>query len=305
MKIKNIIPIIGITSIPRVFGIVMTPSGVEIPESLLEFLNCPIGNVVCKNGKGSSCMTRSSACRYGEPNDLEELLKNDGFDDLGNLTGVEFCKVFDEVCHMIESYDPILTDEYIYDYSRYFTCNIEDSICLYGQNTSCQAALKLCWDSYPKKDCENLSYVCDRIDSGIIPTFDEEKLKTPSGLEIPDSLLTFLDCPIGNVVCKNGKGSTCMARSNVCRYRNQESLDELLNDNGFDIGNLSGKVFCETFIEVCDMIDSYNPPLTDDYVYNYSRYYTCNNEDSICLYGQNASCQEALSLCWDSYPDND
>jgi len=302
MEIKNLLSII-ISVITTASTTVLTPSGVEVPASLLTYLDCPIGDVQCKNGKGSTCTARSNSCRYGNPAILGELLHNEGY-DIGNLTSKEFCDIYLEVCDMIMKYDPPLTDDYIYNYKRYFTCHIEDSKCIYGQTTSCQTVVKKCWDTYPTQACKQLSIVCDSINTGVIPSFDSstQQLKTFSGEVIPASLLTYLECPIGDVICKNGKGSTCTARSNVCRGSSPETLAEGLANNGYDdIGGLSPKTFCKIHLEVCDMIMDYNPPLNDDDIYNLDKYLTCDMDDLACQYGKRSNCKAVLELCWKNY----
>jgi len=300
MKIKNLLSLI--VSVITASATILTPSGAEIPISLLTYLDCPIGDVLCKNGKVSTCVVRSNSCRYGNPDILGELLHDEGY-DIGNLTPKDFCDIYLEVCDMIMKYDPPLTDDYIYNYKRYFTCHIEDSMCIYGQTTSCQAVVKKCWDIYPTQACEQLSIVCDNIKTGVIPIFaSSTQLKTLSGENIPDSLLTYLECPIGDVICKNGKGSTCTARSNICRGSSPETLAEGLANNGYgDIDGLSPEKFCKIHLEVCDMIMDYNPPLNGDDIYNLDKYLTCDVDDSICQYGKRSNCKAVLELCWKSY----
>ncbi|OUM62780.1 hypothetical protein PIROE2DRAFT_10813 [Piromyces sp. E2] len=415
----------------------LTPSGVEVPDSLMIFLDCPIGDVLCKSGKGSSCMMHTNVCRYTEPENLAEELNNNGW-EIGNLSTEQFCSAFYEVCDMISSYDPPLTDNDVYNYEKYFVCNVDDSMCQYGKIAGCQAVVEKCKgsDKYSQQDCDNLSIVCDAIESGIVPDFKTpsepeqpstsvvsnptnpltpsgvevpdslmifldcpigdvlcksgkgsscmmhtnvcrytepenlaeelnnnddsmcqygkiagcqavvEKCKgsdkysqqdcdnlsivcdaiesgivpdfktpsepeqpstsvvsnptnplTPSGVEVPDSLMIFLDCPIGDVLCKSGKGSSCMMHTNVCRYTEPENLAEELNNNGWEIGKLSTEQFCSAFYEVCDMINNYESPLTDNDVYNYEKYFVCNVDDTMCQYGKITNCQAVVEKC--------
>lgn len=129
-------------------------------------------------------------------------------------------------------------------------------------------------------------------------------ITTPSGDNIPESLLSYLDCPIGDIICKNGKSSTCTAKSNVCQYSNPEILDELLSKNGHDVGNLTPDEYCKIHLDVCNMIMTYDPPLTKDYIYNLDQYLSCHKDDTICQYGKTSSCKTVLKLCMGNYPKN-
>ncbi|OUM62782.1 hypothetical protein PIROE2DRAFT_67436, partial [Piromyces sp. E2] len=64
---------------------------------------------------------------------------------------------------MINNYDPPLTDDYIYNLDRYLICDDDDSLCQFGQESSCNAVLELCWGNYPEKDCNTLSETCKKI----------------------------------------------------------------------------------------------------------------------------------------------
>ncbi|ORX44325.1 hypothetical protein BCR36DRAFT_127942 [Piromyces finnis] len=172
MKVKNIIAL-AITLASTISGAVITPSGLEIPESLMVYLRCPIGDSKCKNGKSSACVAHSNICRYDNPSSLDKSLRNAGY-DIGTLTAEEYCKIHIEVCDMIYKYDPPVTDDDIYNYEKYFTCDEDDYLCKYNQNSSCQTVLKKCLESYPEDACQKLSIVCDNIDNGVIPIFDDE-----------------------------------------------------------------------------------------------------------------------------------
>lgn len=143
---------------------VITSSGSEVPESLMTYLSCPIGDVVCKNGKEKSCLNSESykICDSGNPLILDELLSKSGV-NIDNLDAPEFCKIHKEVCSMVTTYDQPLTRDYVYDLDRYLTCDKTDTICQYGKVTSCRAVLKLCWGNYPTKDCQKLSNTCDKL----------------------------------------------------------------------------------------------------------------------------------------------
>ncbi|ORX44326.1 hypothetical protein BCR36DRAFT_586187 [Piromyces finnis] len=228
---------------------------------------------------------------------------------------------------MIYKYDPPVTDDDIYNYEKYFTCDEDDYMCKFNQNSSCQIVLKNCWSSYSDDDCKKLSTVCDSIDSGIIPNFKDievnvsnvsqevtsedtnneetvESIKTEDGYVIPDSLLTYLNCPIGNSICKNSKGSACTSSYSICGS-NPETLSQTFESFRIETGNLTPEEYCKIHYSVCNMIIDYNPPLTDDYIYDLDRYLTCNDGDSLCQFGQESSCNTVLSLCWGNYSDSD
>jgi len=119
MKIKKIIPLIGINFITRAFGIILTPSGFEIPKSLEGFLSCPNSNVECKNDKVSSCTKHASICYTNNPEILKESHSFSDF-DIGNMTIKEYCNVHMEVCDMIMDYNPLISDKYI--------CNLDQCL---------------------------------------------------------------------------------------------------------------------------------------------------------------------------------
>ncbi|KAG4086575.1 hypothetical protein H8356DRAFT_1733794 [Neocallimastix lanati (nom. inval.)] len=125
---------------------------------------------------------------------------------------------------------------------------------------------------------------------------------TPSGIEVPNTLLKYLTCPIGDVICKNGQDSICSENYNICQQSNPNILDELLTKNGHKKGNFTPNEYCKIHLEVCKMIMNYDPPLTKDYIYNLDQYLTCGKDDSICQYGKSNSCREVLKLCWGNYP---
>ena len=161
MTIKRLLTsVIGFASV--VSASIITPSGYVVPSALEIYLDCPIGNIICKNGKGSSCNAHYNVCEYGNPIILDELLEQEGY-NIGDIDPVTFCKIHKEVCDMIHSYNPPLTDDYIYNLDRYLTCGSDDTICQYGENASCKTVLEMCWDKYPKKACQNLSDTCDKL----------------------------------------------------------------------------------------------------------------------------------------------
>ncbi|ORX87060.1 hypothetical protein BCR32DRAFT_264544 [Anaeromyces robustus] len=306
---------------------VTTSSGTGVPDFFLKYLDCPIGDGLCKNEKISSCEAHSSICKYATSDTLGEMLKNSNI-DIGNFTPEEYCKVHLEVCDMISTYDPPLTDDDVYNFDKYLTCNTDDIVCIFSKSSICLAVLKLCPDYYSKEDCDTLSNVCNTIQNSAIPDIssltpenpepvnvDEnddiftsiisnKQLTTPSGTVIPDSLLIYLDCPIGNVICKNNKSNSCTSHLILCNSK-PNTLSETLSANGYDIGNLSPEKYCEVHKEVCDMVLEYEPPLTDEYIYDLDRYLTCDSDDTICQYGQKESCKSVLELCWTYYHDSD
>ncbi|OUM62781.1 hypothetical protein PIROE2DRAFT_10814, partial [Piromyces sp. E2] len=378
-----------------------------------------------------ACVAHSNICRFDNPSSLENSLQNAGY-DIGDLSAEVYCKIHLEVCDMIYKYDPPITDDDVFNYGKYYTCDEDDYMCKFNKNSSCQIVLKKCPENYSEDDCQKLSLVCDNIDSGVIPTFDDEennqkednqeegdqeeddqeeddqeeddqeegdqeegdqeednkenennededqendnqdnkdqnnynepaveepvveepiveepiveepvveepvaeepviedvvnepavedevqepsindnviqeKVKTPSGLEIPESLMVYLSCPIGDTKCKNGKSSACVAHSNICRFDNPSSLENSLQNAGYDIGDLSAEVYCKIHLEVCDMIYKYDPPITDDDVFNYGKYYTCDEDDYMCKFNKNSSCQIVLKKCPENYSEDD
>jgi len=174
MKIKNLLSLIlsFITTIKA--STILTPSGTEIPTSLLTYLDCPIGDENCKNSKRSTCVAHSSLCQHDNEEFLRELLSENGY-TVENFKPIEFCEVLLEVCDMIMKYDPPLTGDYIYDYERYFTCDVADFRCINNNIMGCYAVVKKCWKNYSIQDCKRLSVVCDGINTGVIPTFTPSK----------------------------------------------------------------------------------------------------------------------------------
>jgi len=143
---------------------VLTPTGLNVPDSLLKYLDCPIGDVVCKSSKRNACIQSGSydICKNGNPVILGEILSDKGI-EIGNNTPDEFCKIHTQVCDMIENYNPPLTREYIFDTDKYLSCDDSDKQCKYGKYSSCKLVAKMCWGNYPKLQCKKIAKVCDEI----------------------------------------------------------------------------------------------------------------------------------------------
>ncbi|ORX44332.1 hypothetical protein BCR36DRAFT_415090 [Piromyces finnis] len=137
----------------------------------------------------------------------------------------------------------------------------------------------------------------DRDESSIRPLYNLLKIKTKSGKVIPDSLLKYLSCPIGNINCKNENIKLCIKNSEVCQYSDNKEVKY--------IDNLSLENYCQLIIEICDMIMNYDPPLTDDYIYDYDRYFKCEFGDTMCISSQVSSCHYVLNKCWSFQSIND
>ncbi|ORX44329.1 hypothetical protein BCR36DRAFT_334724 [Piromyces finnis] len=143
---------------------VKTPSGIIIPSSLLTYLDCQIGDIVCKKEKVESCNESDiiKICNSNDPDSLYDIFYDKDI-DIGDLTPTKFCKIHTEVCGMIENYDPHLTIEYIYNIEKYLDCDDSDTMCIHGKNVSCGSVLKRCWGNYPNKACQKLGNVCNKL----------------------------------------------------------------------------------------------------------------------------------------------
>ncbi|ORX44327.1 hypothetical protein BCR36DRAFT_334719, partial [Piromyces finnis] len=143
---------------------VLTSNGNKIPNSLVSYLDCPIGDTLCKNNMKSKCLTSETynICKNGNPLILDELLAQNNV-DIENYSPVEFCKIQTQVCNMIEDYNPPLTRDYIFDVENYLTCDDDDEMCKYSKNSTCRLVVKMCWGNYPKTACKKLSKTCDEI----------------------------------------------------------------------------------------------------------------------------------------------
>jgi len=163
MKLSNLFSL-AIAFTTAVSGTVLTSTGEKIPESLLSYLDCPIGDTLCKNNKKSKCLASETfdICKNGNPVNLDELLADSGI-DIEDYTPIEFCKIQTQVCNMIESYNPPLTRNYIFDVDDYLTCKKSDNECKLSKNDTCRSVVKMCWGNYPKSACKKLSETCDKI----------------------------------------------------------------------------------------------------------------------------------------------
>ncbi|OUM62790.1 hypothetical protein PIROE2DRAFT_10824 [Piromyces sp. E2] len=292
MKIRNI-DVLLVVNLIKVSGTLYTLQGNEIPDSLKFYLNCPIGDFLCKNEKKSQCLLKHNICKESSSDTLSENLIYNGY-IIDNILPDLFCHIFQEVCDMILDYNPPLTNDNIYEYDRYFICNTKDITCIQNQKSSCQTVLTQCWDLYPKIDCEHLSIVCENIENGIKPLFNSLKIKTPLGKDIPHSLVTYLSCPRNDIKCKKKKKILCKKSSSICQKNNHKNLGQKLRENDHIINNLSPEIDCQIFVEVCDMIMKYEPPFTDNYIYNLNHYLSCNADNTICQYEQDGSYRTVL-----------
>jgi len=127
----------------------------------------------------------------------------------------------------------------------------------------------------------------------------------PSGAEVPEALEVYLNCPVGDTTCYNFKVRTCNNYYEVCESGESENLEELLEEQGYDIGTLKPEAFCEIHRDVCNYIYEYKKPITDADVYNYMDYKSCQEEDYLCQYNKLNHCQAVLEQCEDVYPAED
>ncbi|KAG4099821.1 hypothetical protein H8356DRAFT_1075984 [Neocallimastix lanati (nom. inval.)] len=81
---------------------------------------------------------------------------------------------------------------------------------------------------------------------------------------INDKLSIMINCPFGNVICKNDKGSSCISHYSVCRNSNFETLAESPIYSGYNIENLTLENYCNIHHDTCLMIINYDPPLMDE-----------------------------------------
>jgi len=162
MKLSNLV-YLAITC-ASVSGAVITSSGYKVPEDLLTYLDCPIGDTPCKNEKKALCLDSLSfnICKNGNAENLESLLVDSGA-VLEDYTPTEYCKIQNQVCNMIENYNPPLTRDYIFDVENYLTCDEDDNSCKESKNATCRLVTKMCWGNYPKTSCRKLSQTCDKI----------------------------------------------------------------------------------------------------------------------------------------------
>ncbi|OUM62783.1 hypothetical protein PIROE2DRAFT_10816 [Piromyces sp. E2] len=175
MKFTSLFSItIAFTSV--VTGAVLTNTGSVVPKSLLTYLDCPIGDIICKNEMKNKCLESKAfdICKNGESGNLEELLADSGI-DIEDNTVTEFCKIQTQVCNMIENYNPPLTKDYIFDVDNYLTCKKNDTKCKSSKTATCRLVVKMCWGNYPKDACRELSETCDKIDLE-----ESVKTKTPT-----------------------------------------------------------------------------------------------------------------------------
>jgi len=127
-------------------------------------------------------------------------------------------------------------------------------------------------------------------------------VKTPKEKEIPDSLLSYLSCPVGDNKCKNLKKKACMLHLNICHRSNPSTLDEMLKKKGIK-NDISSEEYCSIHSEVCEMIDNFDTPISDDDVYNYDKYFSCSDEDLMCKFEKIAACRIVHRKCKDAYPE--
>jgi len=170
MKYQNIILLTLLLIGSCIVNAVQTPSGKEIPESLLNYLDCPIGDVKCKNDKNKDCIKHSKICRNGNPLILDELLENNGI-DIGDMTAEEYCNIYNEVCEMIFNYDSPISDDDVYNFGKYYTCESDDLMCKIKKTSICRTVLKKCNGGFPEEDCNKLSLVCSGINGNNMPSF--------------------------------------------------------------------------------------------------------------------------------------
>jgi len=165
MRFLNLVSVaISCATAVSALAAIKTPSGYDIPTSLLSYLDCPIGDIICKQNKVKLCK-EADAIEICKNSDLDAMIDAlyDNEIEIGDLTPEKFCKVQTEVCNMIEDYNPPLTLSYIYDLDKYFTCDDTDAMCIHGKNISCSTVLKSCWGNYPNKACQKLSNACSKL----------------------------------------------------------------------------------------------------------------------------------------------
>lgn len=165
--------IVGLLCLSNV-NAVNTPSGQEIPDSLLIYLSCPVGDNKCKDLKKKACMLHLKICQKNNPLLLDELLSKNNINNSG-LSSENYCSIHTEVCEMIEKYDTPISDDDVYDYGRYYSCDSADIICKFEKISACKMVYKKCKDAYPKEDCEKLSEVCNSINKNIKPSFIKDE----------------------------------------------------------------------------------------------------------------------------------
>jgi len=166
MNIKSLISFVTVFTSVVSGWVIITPNSDEVPDDLLHYFNCPLGEINCKNSQKSSCIYHSQVCVNGNPLILGELLKKEGY-NIGNLTPKKFCQIFLDACEMIPSYEPFFTEDYVTDLKRY-DCDKSDSICRFDKLSSCKMALTYCRRLYNDERCDKLSDKCDEVNGSPI-----------------------------------------------------------------------------------------------------------------------------------------
>ena len=295
MKIKYILPcIIWLTK--SSLGKIILPSGVPVPEPLLSYFSCPIGNTICLNGNGRSCHYKY--LEYCENDGVQAEKLAEDF-DMGNFTPVEFCEVINDSCHYIDTYTPELYDSDVYDLDQYLTCGKSDTICQYGKRSGCKKALGKCWGSFPVKDCRKLSDTCDSIRKVYN---DEVAVFTPDGTRLPEPLSIYFNCLYGDISCKRDETDKCYEHYDICSPDRNDDLINFLN-NDEDLDYYKPEEYCEEHKKACEYIMEYNKNIKDDYIYDLD-FYECENATTSCYYGKRASCRSISSYCGSKYPED-
>ncbi|KAG4099824.1 hypothetical protein H8356DRAFT_1037240 [Neocallimastix lanati (nom. inval.)] len=127
---------------------------------------------------------------------------------------------------------------------------------------------------------------------------------TSSGNIVPEPLLTYLDCPIGDIVCKDNMRNKCTKSKayKICMDSDPLKLEESLSKKKIDIGDYNPYEYCRIHNKVCDMIESYNKPLTKDLIFDIDKYLTCKSDDDDCKLSKGSTCRFVVKMCWGNYP---
>jgi len=311
MKVSTIITYaIGLVSLAS-GSTVLTPSGKEVPKSLLHYVTgCANSDYWCRYESDMQCRRFYAHCRVS----TDEKYLKDLYHELDGLSGKEYCSRLEEVCGMTLVYNSLTTptgDVIPRFLLQYLNCKPDDRTCRTQQAKDCSVHYRDCaakktkeylqskghdlGNYTPAKYCEIHKKVCDMAQNYI-------PLELSSGIECPVSLMRYLQCTVGDRDCRLGQSHTCMVNFNDCRT---SMTKKYLTSRNHVLGEFTPKQYCSVLEEVCSSASSYEPPITDNDVYNLKQYLVCPKDDFRCKERMNSICYAVYTKCINNYPNKD
>jgi len=306
MKINTLLSfVVGLASVAS--GAIITSNGKTVPDSLTKYFECVNADRDCKLGQTRTCMVNFNDCRT---NMTKSYLTERGH-VLGNLTPKAYCSIHEEVCQMINSYNAVITPSgktVPSSLLKYLKCGNNDRNCKLNQERTCNYFYEDCriemTTEYltqrhhnldgltPKNYCSIHKEVCN-----MISTYND--IKVTSGATVPTPLLKYFNCLTNDKICQNEQVRSCTVNYYDC---SSNMSKRYLTNHHHILGNLTPKQYCSIHGDVCQFIKSFDPPVTDEEVYNFDRYFTCEKTDYDCKINMLNTCKAVLEKCGNNYP---